>query len=479
MMLIFLSTYTMIASVREAALKLVEQRDIIAIEPMDEAHALALFEKKLGKQDEKQDESQDIAELAAALEFIPLAIVQAAAYISDPDRGCSVRQYLNDFQKSDRKKIRLLDHDDGQFRRDWEAKNSVLVTWQISFDSIRQTRRSAADLLSLMSFFDRQGIPEALLHNRSRQENAEQSDRDDDEGSESQSSVTDEFQNDVLALRRYLFISISVDRTTFEMHNLVQLATRSWLEANGELEKWKRQYIQNLNYEFPTGKYENWAKCQVLFPHAKSAATQRPQERDSLLEWASLLYKAAWYDWRKGNGAEGENLSVRAMKTRTKLLGLEHEDALSSTQMVGSIYSLEGRWNEAEELEVQVMETRKRVLGAEHPDTLTSMNNLASTYWNEGRCKEAEELDVQVMKTKKRVQGVEHPSTLTSMNNLALTWKRQDRGVEAVDLMKDCVRLQKKILGVDHPNTLSSSTTLTSWSMEKLDINISMADNSI
>ena len=130
-------------------MELVEQSDIIAIEPMDEAHALALFEKKLGK----QGESQDVAELAAALEFMPLAIVQAAAYISQRAPRCSVRQYLEEFQKSDRKKTSLLNYEGGQLRRDREAKNSIIITWQISFDYIRQTRLSAADLLSLMSFF--------------------------------------------------------------------------------------------------------------------------------------------------------------------------------------------------------------------------------------------------------------------------------------------------------------------------------------
>ena len=35
---------------------------------------------------------------------------------------------------------------------------------------------------------------------------------------------------------------------------------------------------------------------------------------------------------------------------------------------------------EAEELGVRVMETRKRVLGLDHPSTLTSMANLATTY---------------------------------------------------------------------------------------------------
>jgi hypothetical protein len=63
---------------REAALRLVEQNDIIEVEPMGEAPAVALLEKKLGK----QNDNRDNAELVAALEFMPLAIVQAAAYIS-------------------------------------------------------------------------------------------------------------------------------------------------------------------------------------------------------------------------------------------------------------------------------------------------------------------------------------------------------------------------------------------------------------
>ena len=63
---------------KDAALKLVEERDIISVEPMDGAHALALFEKKLGE----QNDSKETAELAATLEYMPLAIVQAAAYIS-------------------------------------------------------------------------------------------------------------------------------------------------------------------------------------------------------------------------------------------------------------------------------------------------------------------------------------------------------------------------------------------------------------
>jgi hypothetical protein len=119
---------------KSAALKLVEPRDIIAVEPMDRADGLALFERRLGS----RDDSEDIVELAMALEFMPLAIVQAAAYVSQRVPRYSVRQYLHDFRRSDRKRTSLLNYDGEQLCRDWEAKNSIIITWQISFDHIRE-----------------------------------------------------------------------------------------------------------------------------------------------------------------------------------------------------------------------------------------------------------------------------------------------------------------------------------------------------
>jgi hypothetical protein len=153
----------------EAALKLVERRDIVHVEPIDKAEGLALFEKKLGP----QGNNSDAAKLAAELEYMPLAIVQAAAYILQRAPRCSVAKYLDEYRKSERKRTSLLDYDEGHLRRDWEAKNSIIVTWQISFEYIQQTRSSAADLLSLMSFFDRQGIPEDLLRPRTEPQKAE------------------------------------------------------------------------------------------------------------------------------------------------------------------------------------------------------------------------------------------------------------------------------------------------------------------
>jgi hypothetical protein len=289
---------------REAALKLVEQRDIIKVDPMNEAHAVRLFEKKL----ERQGDSGDIAELVAELDFMPLAIVQAAAYITERAPRCSVQQYLEEFRKNDGRKTRLLNHDAGQPLRDWEAKNSILTTWEITFSHILKTRPPAAHLLSLMSFFDRQGIPEAVLRRTAAEEVLDVDGNNPLEDGTSDSTEDDGFEDNILTLRNYSFVS-AIDRTTFEMHGLVQLATRNWLCANGQLERWKRLFIRNLSAEFPSGEHENWEMCQVLFSHAKSAVAQQPNDPESLLEWASLLHNAALYSWRKGNVGDAQKMS--------------------------------------------------------------------------------------------------------------------------------------------------------------------------
>ena len=461
---------------RSAALELVEEKGFILVEPMDQAHATALLKKKLENVEERleiQFPNEDVAELAAALEFMPLAIVQAGAYISERAPRCSVRQYLEQFQKSDRRRTSLLDHEGGQLRRDREAKNSIVITWQLSFDSIRDTRPSAADLLSLMSFFDRQGIPDTLLKDRGKdgacQKAAKEGGDDDNEDEDYllQSSQNEEFEKDVVTLRNFSFISINADGTTFEMHRLVQLATRTWLEAHGMLERWKQQFLKNLCAEFPDGKYENWATCRRLFPHTQFAAAQRPQAQESLRDWSDILYHAGWYAWNMGNGVEAEKMSVAAMRVREKMLGREHEDSLNIMALVASVYKGQGRWEAVEELQVEVVETSKKKLGADHPNTLTSMANLVSTYVYQGRWQAAEELGLEVLETSKKILGADHPDTLTSMGNLASTYWGQGRYTEAVGLMRECVQRRQRILGLAHPRYIISSRVLAMWEAER------------
>ena len=201
---------------------------------------------------------------------------------------------------------------------------------------------------------------------------------EDSDGAASECNEDDGFEDDVQTLRNYSFLSVDTDQA-FGMNALVQLASRKWLEANGQLEQWKQCYITNLSAEFPIGEHENCTHCQALSPHAKLAVTQRPREEGSSSEWASLLHNAAWYAWTKGNMTEAVILSKIAMEVRQKILGHEDEKTLSSMGMVSSV-----GWKEAEQPQVQVMETTK-VLGKEHPYRMSSMSNLAFTWKSQGQ----------------------------------------------------------------------------------------------
>jgi tetratricopeptide (TPR) repeat protein len=458
------------------ASRMVEERDVIAVEPMDKIHARTLFEKKLGM----PENQEDIMELTAALEFMPLTIVQAAAYIKQRAPRSSVKQYLEKFRQSDREKMSLLDHEGGQLRRDREAKNSIILTWQISFDHIRQMRPTAADLLSLMSFFDRQGIVECLLRDQSNSGNnhgnAEESWEDDDglededswgdetsdndENSTLESDVNNPFESDIIVLRNFSFISVNMDGASFEMHRLVQLAMQKWLKAYGRLEQWKQRFIRNLSREFPTGEYENWERCKLIFPHAQSAMAQRPDADDSLGEWASLLYNAAWFAWRKGNVIEAEEMAVKAMKARKKVLGPEHESTLSSIDMVGSAFDSQGKYKEAEAMHQWALAGKEKVLGVNHPNTLASISYLGRVLTSQGKYNEAEAMYQRALAGYKKVLGVDHPYTLTSINNLGRVLDSQGKYKEAEAMHQWALAGKEKVLGVDHPNTLASINNL-------------------
>ncbi|OQE68903.1 hypothetical protein PENNAL_c0142G04568 [Penicillium nalgiovense] len=124
--------------------------------------------------------------------------------------------------------------------------------------------------------------------------------------------------------------------------------------------------------------------------------SQRPSSPESLQQWATLLYRGAWYACQSGDIANARELAYKSREQRV-IFGDNHEDILSSTDMLAGAYLLEGQSEEAEQLFVQVMKTRKTQLGEDHPATLTSMANLATTYRNQGRWEKAEQLFVQVL----------------------------------------------------------------------------------
>lgn len=458
---------------RSAAMKVVEHSDIITVEPMIKEHALALLDKKLGV----EHKSGKVAQLATELDFVPLAMVQAASYIRMRESKCSVEGYIAKLQKSESSMLLLLKRQEGDLRRDREANNSIFSTWAISFEHIFTIRKSAADLLSLMSCFDRQAVPEALLKRTETEPDdhpvnmADYNQKIDNLGSrveETDSSKSDssstfereEFEDDIVTLRDYSFISITRKPSIFEMHRLVQLATQEWLKSRGFLEQWRSRCIANLDSAFPIGKFENWTECQELFPHATWALKMDLKGRDALLRQASLLENSGWYALEQGNYEIAKQMRAQSMESRKRLLGLDDPATVTSIGNIALAYQHQGQYKQALQLGEQALEIGTRIHGLEHPHTATSTSNLALTYRYLGQPDRAMKLQEQVLQIRKRILGPQHPDTVISMNNLASTYQYQKLHKPAAKLGEEALEIRESVLGSEHPDTAMSMSNL-------------------
>jgi tetratricopeptide (TPR) repeat protein len=433
---------------RKIAVKLA-QHNIIKVPEMNIEAATQLLDKCLASTDlvEKQ---QDATALLAELTYLPLAIVQAAAYIKE--NGIAIADYLSLLEEKEEEILDLLSEDFEDDGRYHNAKNPVATTWLISFEQIRRRDSLASEYLSFLACLDPKNIPQSLLPlgpSRKKEIDA------------------------IGTLNAYSFVSKRPADFALDLHRLVHLATRNWLRKEGLLGQWTERAIVRLEEVFPDNEHKNRSVWRKYLPHVHYVLQSNLVNKDGEKRLA-LMWRYGNCLYSDGRWKEAEESCTQQIETERRKLGLDHPDTLTSMNNLAVTFRNQGRLDAAEELHMQVMETSKKTLGADHPDTLASMNNLALTFLSQGRLDAAEELHMQVMETRKKTLGADHPDTLNSINNLAFTWKEQGRYAEAVKLMEKCVQLRRHTLGNGHPDLLDSCAALDKWQTENVDINASV-----
>jgi tetratricopeptide (TPR) repeat protein len=430
---------------RKTAVKLAHQ-NIVEVPEMDEDIATQLLQKCLVNPGLATSGS-DTKALLEELTYLPLAIIQAAAYINE--NGITFADYLSLLADQEEEVIDLLSEefeDDGRYHN---IKNPVATTWLVSFEQIRNRDPLAADYLSFMCCIDSKDIPQSLLPSGpSRKKEIEA----------------------IGTLNAYSFITKRPADAALDLHRLVHLSTRNWLRKEKLLPSSTERVIRRLEEVFPDNDHKNRSVWRIYLPHARYVLESNLVDKD----WQSrmdLLWRYGMCLFEDGRWNEAEAAIAEVLEIKKRDLGTDHQDTLTSMDKLASTYREQGRWNEAEELELQVVETHKTKFGADHPDTLTSMANLASTYRDQGLWNEAEELKLQVLEARKTKLGADHPDTLTSMANLALTYWDQGRLDEAEELGLQVLEARKTKLGADHPDTLTSMNTLAStyWDQGRWD----------
>ncbi|RDW63598.1 hypothetical protein BP6252_11143 [Coleophoma cylindrospora] len=427
---------------RKTAVKLA-QHNVIEVPEMNEEMATQLLQKSLIDTDLIKNNKADATALLERLTYLPLAIVQAVAYINE--NGITFADYLVLLADQEEEVIDLLSE---EFEDEWryrELKNPVAITWLISFEQIRQRDSLAAEYLSFMCCIEPKDIPQSILPpGPSRKKEIEA----------------------IGTLDAYSFVTKRPADLALDLHRLVHLSMRNWLRKENSLSQAMESVIVRLREIFPdSDEYKNIKVWRTYLPHARYVLDSDLVDKDHQMR-IDLLWKYGTCLYAEGRWNEAEAIITEVLGIERRVLEADHPDTLTSMANLASTYRNQGRWEAAEDLEVQVLETRKKRLGADHPSTLTSMANLASTYWNQGLWEAAEELEVQVLETSKKRLGADHPDTLTSMANLAITWREQGRNNEGLQLLDECLVLQTQVLGPNHYDTLSSRDVLLEWQTE-------------
>ncbi|CUS15457.1 unnamed protein product [Tuber aestivum] len=498
----------------------------IEVGKMEEDEAQALFSKRLGNWNTTGDEEKEaITMILESVHHIPLAIVGAAAFMSETQTLPST--YWKIFRGSDEQARRLLSQPFCDIQREADMTESILATYFVTFDRITLQMPRAAELLRLITFLDRQNIPEELL-SQSGLEGADD---------------PIEFRQAIGKLLGFSLVTTVKcgDKTFYELHRLVQLSLQVYLPTD-ELNRWRATALGVVSSLFPR-HWNSWRDVSSAYiPHVlvvtKHSTDPIAEElcfrlgqyfqdmgfyndaEIQLCRCITLREESREYDWDaegrsrvmllgavsiyqgkadvaekilrnllediegslgpdtpivlkamdwlalalrfRGKYDESEAMSRCALEGREKIGGPEHPDTVTGISNLAIVLQDQGKYDESETMNRRALEAGERILGPDHPDTLASVSNLALILHSQGKYDESETMNRRGLEGREKILGPDHPDTLASVNNLGMALQGQGKYDEAETMKRRALEGYEKILEPDHPLTLTSTHNLAS-----------------
>ncbi|KAF7185169.1 Regulatory protein AfsR [Pseudocercospora fuligena] len=415
--------------------------------------------------------------LAEELDCIPLAIVQAMAYINRRHLS-SVAGYLDRLRSSEEQLLgeSFTDHR----RRLNDVPNPVLHTWTVSLQQIVADRPSAAERLYTICWLDKDSTPLWTLY-------PEDADLEDD----------------VEILTGFSLLSLDASKDTVHMHRLVQIASRSWAQREprkGRSDWWLLESLHLLARAYPrrSWEYENWATCQLLDAHVAAVLNQdlRVIPAVSRCRRADLLHGLAQFRSVYGRneeaiglqefvvnedhdlyGSKDQNtmaavhnlvryyiegsrfplalkLGADLLERRSKVLGAEHQQTMNIKRLLSNVHRRLCHLDKAADVIDDVLRVWRRDLGEDHLDTINAMNDKMLCLPNMGNFQDARVLGVEILNRRSVVQGPNHLETLLATMNLAFVFSRLGRDLQAEFLGTDGVLRLSRLLDYSHRGVL-------------------------
>ena len=383
--------------------------------------------------DAPDDLRRQAEELSKALDGLPLALDQAAAYIQETQS--SLAEYLKLYNNSPHKLLsRRGEHIE-------DHPESVTCTFMMSFDRVAVINSAAADLLRLCAFLDADMIPEEIF-----QQGA------DVLGESLGSVATDQMEliEAIKHCRRFSLLNRNEDRTV-SVHRLVQVVLRNSMDSETQF-LWAKRAVRAVNRAFPNVEYAAWPSCERLIRHALALVRYVDDLEIVIPEAARLLSLAGVYLKERARFAEAEPLYLRSVEISEKAFGPEHKNVAGALNNLALFYDSLGRGAEAKPLYERGLAIYEKTLGPEDDRVAITLNNLAMLYSSMSKYTEAELLYQRSLEIYEKTLEPDDPQIASVLSNLAELYDALERYTQAEKLYERLLAINEKTVELENPD---------------------------
>lgn len=409
------------------------QSDIIDVEQMDKEEAARFLKKSLSRKQAFQNE-EIVAELLSHLTYLPLAIAQAAAYLNQTNMP--MQKYLALLRGSEKEAVKVLGREFKDSTRYRSSRNAIATTWLVTFDQIQKSDETAVDLLSFMSCIEPKAIPQSILP-----------------GQESE-----ELEWAIGMLCGYSFLTRRGESDTFDMHSLVHMAMRGWIEKQSRQEEIIKDAIGHLDDVFPSYNRANRELWREYTPHALRALART--DGDQTVQRAGLYMNVGLCLSEDRRFKEAITCLKQTYLYRKAYLVQEDESRLRLEHELARAYLSDRRIKDAIKMLEHVVAVEKTILDEKDESRLVSELLLARAYHADRRTKEATKILEHIVAVREETLDEEDYERLASEHALASAYVSDRRVKDGIEILEHIVAVGKATLDEEDHDRLASEHEL-------------------
>ena len=415
--------------------------DTIRMQPFDKKEGIETFAKV-----SRLPISQGMQQMVEQLGYLPLAIVQVAAYVSKTP-GMTIAKCLERLKLQQTAALNMGIPDE-------RYPVSMISAWQITKQALQDRCPDALEWLNICCVLSPDGIPETWID--SWLQNFEQD-------PEKRSLKKDEI---LRALDNYAIMRYNQNDETLSIHRLRQVVIYNdlTLEQKDRHQKMAVSLIRVIGDKLDANSFKDWGQLAAWEPHARKVLNFTKQPT---LDEAAVLYTLSAWAQKKGDYSTAFKDAKQALEIRKTERGDGNSaEVAQSLNCLGIVLSDLGKNEEARQCHEQSLAMRRVVYQSttNHPNIATSLNNLGNVLSDLCKNEEARQYYEQALAMRSVVyqSTPNHPDIATSLNNLGIVLYTLGKNEEARQYYEQALNMYRVVYQStpNHPNIATSLNNL-------------------